>query len=107
MLKRVGVLALMLSASAAFLQPTAAFAQERFGRGGYHYSGERRDGSRRDWDRREDRREWREHEWREHERWENQYRRSYSYNYYYAPQPNYYYAPNPYYTTPNYYPYPY
>jgi len=97
MLKRVGVLALMLAGSVAFLQPTAAFAQDRYDRGGYSYRGERRDGFRRDrddrdWNRWSDRnRRSREHEWREHERWENRYDRAY----YYAPPPNYYYAPPP------------
>jgi hypothetical protein len=59
MLKKFGILALILSAGAAIL-PTAALAQDRYyyPRDNYSY---RRD---RDWDRREARR-WREHEWRE------------------------------------------
>lgn len=44
MLKGVGVLALILSAGAVFLQPTVAFAEDR----SHHsaYSGDRRDNSR-------------------------------------------------------------
>ena len=44
MLKRVGVLALMLSAGAVFLHPAAAFAEERSHRAAY--SEDRRDNSR-------------------------------------------------------------
>ncbi len=88
MLKRVGVLALLLCGGAAFLHPTAALAQDY--RGGYGYAPQYRGEGRcyRDGDRhrehewrehewREERREheWREerreHEWRERQRWEN------------------------------------
>ncbi len=97
MLKRVGVLALMLAGSVAVLQPTAAFAQDRYDRGAYHYSGERQqnfrqDRDNRDWNRRGDRdSRWRQNEWRENQRWNNRYSRPY----YSAPVPNYYYAPAP------------
>ena len=88
MLKRAGVLALILAAGAAIL-PTAALAQD-----GYYYPRDNYYQRDRDWDRREAQRwrehewrehraeEWREHEWRnrrwrEHERWEHRYDRDY------------------------------
>jgi hypothetical protein len=89
MLKRVGVLALMLSAGAVFLQPTAAFAEER----SHHtaYSSDRRDNSRGFREYREPVRRDREgRAWREHGRIDQRYARSY-----YAPAPTYYYAPAP------------
>ena len=90
MLKKAGMLALILSAGAAIM-PSAAFAQDPYyGRGGYYYQGDR------DWNRqqrrewrereREEQRwrergwrehEWREHEWREHDRWEHRFNRGY------------------------------
>lgn len=103
MIKRLGVLTLLLAGTAAFLQPTAAYAQSPYNRGYYSYNDRGyRDGyyGSRDFDRharhereerREERREreWRRQEWREHERWE---RRSS-----YAPSYGYY---NPYYGYP-------
>jgi hypothetical protein len=91
MLKRVGVLALMLCGGAAFLCPKAALAQDY--RGWYgntpQYRYESRfygDGERFRDEHREHK--WREHEnreraWRQHERWE---RRWYSTPYNYAPR---------------------
>ena len=95
MLKKLGVLTMMLIGTAAFLQPVAAYAQSPYDRGYYSYNdrGYRGDyyGPRRDFDRHERREreaqrqewrenKWREHEWREHERWER--RNSYNYRYY-------------------------
>lgn len=86
MLKRIGLLALVLSGSVAFVHPTAALAQDYRGWNGYapEYYSQRpyRDDRFRDkrWERewraeqrRELRREreWRAHEWRERQRWEN------------------------------------
>lgn len=101
MLKRVGVMALMLCGGALFLHPAAAFAQEYRGWNGYapqyrsndrYYRDNRRE--EREWREpqwREERREraWRAQEWREHERWENG-----RYASPYAP------APRPYYGSP-------
>jgi hypothetical protein len=87
MLKRVGLFALLLSATAAFFQPATAFAQEHYYRdrdyrAEDHWNAPRwrdhRDDERwehrwngeRQW-RRE--RKWREHEWRERERAERRY----------------------------------
>lgn len=53
MLKRVGVLTLMLAGAMAFLQPAAAFAQERYERGRAHNSVERREVFRQDRDHRD------------------------------------------------------
>lgn len=89
MLKRVGVLALILSAGAAFLQPAAAFAEERS-----HppaYSVERGYNSRSVREYREPvRRDNDDRAWREHGRIEYRNERGY-----YAPAPTYYYAPAP------------
>lgn len=85
MFKRVGVLALMLSAAGAVFAPAAAFAQDRYGNGYGSYGGDRSYYSQRDRDwNRDQRHEWREHErmerlraerreaeWREHERREH------------------------------------
>lgn len=80
MLKKIGLCALMLSASAV-IQPVSAVAQEYYHRGRDYYAEDHRNGSRRHEHRREERREhrrwreneWREHEWREHERAERRY----------------------------------
>ncbi len=99
MFKRLGVLALVLSAGAMF--PAAAFAQNGYRDGGYQYRDGRRGHEYREVRRYEDR----GRAWREHERAERYYRRGYY-------TPTYYYAPN-HYSTPNYYapaprcPYPY
>ncbi|MGA8028290.1 MAG: hypothetical protein WB992_14195 [Bryobacteraceae bacterium] len=95
MLKRVGLYALMLAGSLAFLQPTAAFAQEWSNRGAYHNSGNRGNGFRNDREFRGNYRAndrnwgWRGNEWRG---------RGYNRAYYYGPARGYYYgAPNAYY----------
>jgi hypothetical protein len=89
MLKRVGVLALMLSAGAVFLQPTAAFAEERSQHAAY--SGDRRYNSREVRAYREPvRRDTDDRGWRERGRIEYRNERGY-----YAPAPTYYYAPAP------------
>jgi|SRR5689334_20718650 hypothetical protein len=96
MLKRVGVLALMLCGGAAFLCPKPALAQNygawysytpqpRY-EGGFYYSGERfRDEHQehkwRERERREQER--RERDWRRHERWERGW---YGAGYDYAPR---------------------
>ncbi len=105
MFKRVGALALILSA-AAILQPATAFAQDRYDgrhgdRGYYH---ER--------DRGHDRREWREHErreWREDHHYRD-YDRGWRYRdgraFYFGAGPSYGYyenAPAPYYPVDPYY----
>ena len=94
MLKRLGVLALILSAGAVL--PAAAFAQDGY-RGGYYYSADHRYNSRHREERQRDdhwRNERREHEWRERESRGRYYNRGYyAPNYYYAPAPNYYYSP--------------
>ncbi len=103
MFRRVGVLALMLSAGMAVLQPTAAKAEDWHDRDNHH---DRRD--RRDWDRHRDRdRDWRRNEWREREQWENRRDRDYLYfNYAPAQRPYYYAPPAPTYSYPyNAYPY--
>ena len=67
MFKRVGALALLLSAAAVFA-PTVASAQEGYD-GRYAAKGYYQDrGYDRDYDRGRDRHQWREREWREHER---------------------------------------
>ena len=79
MFKKIGLFALILSATAA-LQPATAFAQEYYHRDRDYY-GNRWDDSRRHEYRGDERRErrhwreheWREHEWREHERTERRY----------------------------------
>ncbi len=99
MLKRVGVLALLLCGG-AFLHPTVAGAQEYRGGYGdgrqYHDEGRSsyrdRDGFREEhreheWREQEQReRRWQEREWREHERWEH---RGYGDPYRYAPRAYY------------------
>ena len=86
MLKRVGVLALILSAGAVFLQPTAAFAEEHAA-----YSGDRRYNSRAVREYREPvRRDNNDRAWRDRGRIDYRYERGY-----YAPAPTYYYAPAP------------
>lgn len=80
MLKRVGVLALVLSAGAAFLQPATAFAEDR-----YRAGGDRHDQTI-------------VHKYREpvHREIRDRVRVvRRSDQYYYAPAPNYYYAPAP------------
>jgi len=94
MLKRFGILGLVL-AGMTFFQPKASAQDYRYDRDGYVHRGYNdRDRDRhedREW-REHERREWREHEWRERERWERPY---YGYNRptYYVPAPGYY-APN-------------
>ena len=98
MKKRVGILAMILAAGMAVLQPTAAFAQDR---DGYRGWGDRHeDRHYRDRDRREDR-AWRQHEFRERE-WRDQDRRYYRYydrgyyrSGYYAPGLSFYYGSTP------------
>jgi hypothetical protein len=85
MLKRVGILALILSAGAVFLQPTVAFAEDR----SHHsaYNGDRRDNSHAAREYREPvRRDDRDRDWGERARVNR--------GYYVAP-PSYYYAPAP------------
>ena len=103
MLKRVGVLALFLSATGAVLLPATAFAQDGYSnRRDYYYQGDRdRDRHEaREWRERERRerraeeqrdrawrrQEWREHEWREGSRWQNGFYPRY------APDASYYYS---------------
>jgi hypothetical protein len=88
MLKKAGLLALVLFGLGGALLPTTAVAQDGsyYGRPGYYYSGDRdgdgrwrdhewREHERREHGWREDRpQEWREHEWREHEWRERQWR---------------------------------
>ena len=97
MFKRVGILALVLSAGMTVLQPATANAADWHDRDGYHEHRENRD-----WNRRRDRdHDWRRHEWRDHDRWEK--RRSGGYLYFNAaPAPRYYYTPTPSYRYPNY-----
>jgi Ni/Co efflux regulator RcnB len=98
MIKRVGLLAMILAGALAVSQPAAA--QGRDWDNGYRHFDRHED--RRDWDR-QDRREheWREHqreEWREHERWERRgFRPGYEYRYQYYGQPYYNRFPDPYY----------
>jgi hypothetical protein len=94
MLKKTGLLALILMARTMIL-PSAAFAQNPYYEGGsYSYYGdrnwdrhergewrgrERRERPAEEWrESRRREREWREHEWRERERWEHQFERDYS-----------------------------
>ena len=95
MLKRTGILGLLLIAGTALFQPVAAFAQEGFyggvyyGNGNGYYAGQYCDRDRAAYEYREARRreewrerqwrehEWREHEWREHERREHRFDRDY------------------------------
>lgn len=92
MLKRVGVLALILSAGAVFLQPTVAFAEDRSHRSGY--SGDYRNNSRVVREYREPvRRDDRDRDWGERARVNRGYYVAPP-SYYYAPAPNYY-APAP------------
>jgi hypothetical protein len=85
MLKRVGVLALILSAGSAFLQPAVAFAEDRSHHTAYY--GDRRDNSHAVREYREPVRRYdRDRHWDERVRIERRY---------YAPAPNYYYAPAP------------
>src|SRR5207248_4246900 len=93
MLKRVGVLALILSAGAVFLQPTVAFAEDRSHHSAYNW--DHRDNSRAAREYREPvRRGDRDRDWRERARVNRGYY-VVTPNYYYAPAPNYYYAPAP------------
>jgi hypothetical protein len=90
MLKRIGTIALMLSALGAAALPQVALAQDGYyGRRDPHYDRRDRDWSRyqkREWrenerrERRADawrRQEWREHEWRENRRWYDRCERPY------------------------------
>ena len=90
MLKRIGVLGLLLVGSMAFLQPVAANAQDRYGVYGYYGGGNDRYSYRDDrhhdrhWMKEQERREkeWRRREFLEHERRErNNYRNNYYRNY--------------------------
>ncbi len=87
MLKRIGVLALMLSGGAMFLAPTAALAAEHRDRGNSRVE------IRHDADR--GRQEYRDVRRDDHNRWAPAPR------VYYAPAPNYYYVPAPNCTYPN------
>jgi hypothetical protein len=89
MLKRIGMLALMLSATGVALIPKVAFAQDGYyARGDNYYRSDRKADrhENREWRGRErrDRRaeEWREHaardrEWRGHDHWADPYRHDY------------------------------
>jgi hypothetical protein len=86
MLKRFGILALLLSTSAVVI-PMTAFAEDGSHREArYAYSGDRRDARERPEYRTEFRRDDRDREKRDHERVRT----------YFAPAPNYYYTPAPY-----------
>lgn len=93
MLKRFGILGMVLAGLMMF-QPAKASAQDyRYNRDGYahrDYNGNRRH-EEREWREREHR-EHERREWREHERWERPYYygNGYQGSYYYAPAPNYY-----------------
>ena len=105
MLKRFGVIGLLLSASAVVL-PTAAFAQEREQRSAYY--GERQDNQREDREYRQDSRRGDyddEERDRDNRDWRERGRVQTYYGGYYSPAPNYYApAPNYYYgASPNYY----
>jgi hypothetical protein len=94
MLKRVGVLALILSAGAVFLQPTVAFAEDRSHHSAYDV--DRRDNSRAAREYREPvRRDDRDRDWGGDRARINRGYYVAPPNYYYAPAPNYYYAPAP------------
>lgn len=99
MFKKVGILALILSAGMTILEPSTAQAADRHDRDGYHDRRDR-DGyhdrrDHRDWDRNRDHdRGWRRHEWREHERWDRRHDRGYLY-FNFSPAPRYYYTPAP------------
>jgi hypothetical protein len=97
MFKRVGMLALVLSAGMAVSQPATAKAADWHSRDGYHQRRENRDWNR---DRNRDR-DRRRHEWRDRERWENQRNGGYLY-FNSTPAPRYYYTPAPGYSYPNY-----
>jgi Ni/Co efflux regulator RcnB len=76
MFKRIGILALMLSATGAVLLPTAALAQDRYCAPGYNYYQSNRDWDRDEFHERRDRRadEWRQRAYREQERREHEWR---------------------------------
>jgi hypothetical protein len=101
MLKRVGVLALLLSGAGAAILPRAASAQDGYYYGprqyyyqndrdwNRHYAHEWREQMRRE-RRAEERRErewrrhaWRDHEWREHEHWHHRHHWGYDPNAYF------------------------
>jgi hypothetical protein len=101
MLKRAGIMTLILSA-AALLQPMTALAQDGYrrdhDRSGYVQQYRDRDDRWHHRDRWRDRDHWREHEWREHERRE----RRMWWGGYYSSRPNYYYGSGgSYYGTPD------
>ena len=98
MLKRVGLLAVILSAATA-VTPLTAFAQDGYYRHrDNYYQGDRAEDrhERREW-REHERNELREREWREHERreeWRERERceRPYSRGYYYQPNSYFYFG---------------
>ncbi|MFL6351051.1 MAG: hypothetical protein ACJ74Z_04260 [Bryobacteraceae bacterium] len=112
MLKRIGILALVLSASAGFFEPASAFAQEYYYGDRDYRAEDHRDGSRwrehrgeerykHGWSgehRRNDERRWREHRWRE-EKWRHESReheraeRRYYNRHHYSPYGEGYYYP--------------
>jgi len=91
MFRKVGILALIVSAGITILEPSTATAADRHDRDGYH---DRRDHRDRDRHRDHDR-DWSRHEWREHERWDRRRDRGYLY-FNFSPAPRYYdYTPAP------------
>ena len=102
MFKRVGILALVLSAGMAVMEPAVAKAADWHDRDGHHDRDRR--WNRGDRHERNRDRDWRRDEWREHRWRENRRDRDFLYfnftpaprYYYYTPAPNYRYPYDPY-----------